>query len=64
VVVISLKMLNIGHESPRNLKAIGGISVLKNATISTNQEGVTTPISRYMTYKFSSRKPEDITSEN
>jgi hypothetical protein len=45
-------------KSPAVLEAIQVISVFQNATISPNHDGVITPVTRYMTYKIMSRKPE------
>jgi len=44
--------------APADLEAIRVIRVLKNDTISSNHDGVITPVTRYMTYKILSRKPE------
>jgi len=46
------------RKAPAVLEAIRVISVLKNATISFNHDGDITPVTRYMTYKILSRKPE------
>jgi hypothetical protein len=45
-------------KAPAVLEAIRVISVVKNATISSNHDGVITPVTRYVTYKILSRKPE------
>jgi len=45
-------------KAPAVSEAIRVMSVLKYATTSSDHDGVIIPVTRYMTYKILSRKPE------